>query len=496
MSKIGLIIILSFTVGTSFAQNYFVFIGADNRQPFYVRLDSQFYSSSPEGHLILSQLRDSSYQIAIGFPGQSTPESRYSFSIHEKDQDFQLKSDADGSWKLFDVQGKNYVTLSGGGAVGDEFRSPGVKKDDAFSRMMAGVVHDTAVLYNTYALTPPPADSASVAKANTRADTMAVAAVPNSLPADTAHTTIATPPPSSDTLAAAIHSDTTRATAANIPRTVDTTAATPAPATPPVTLPLPATTASIPPTSPPTTTPDTTNLLYRPVAGNAAHKAAPKTDSTTTPLYRPTSVTKLSERKLQHGVRLVYADHSRGAKADTIVVIIPTDPPVSSSTPVTTTPGHQAHATDTTQPSRGHGPNPDSPTFSQSTATRPATTPPTETPRPHTDTLSHRQAKPLPYVNSDCHDFATDYDLDKLREKMLYLTKDEDRIAAARKTFKLKCFSTRQIRALCEVFTAEATKFRFLEAAWPFAADERFHELSNLLADPVYISKFKVLTHQ
>ncbi len=77
---------------------------------------------------------------------------------------------------------------------------------------------------------------------------------------------------------------------------------------------------------------------------------------------------------------------------------------------------------------------------------------------------------------------------------MLEGPKDEDRIAVARKAFKVKCFYTRHIRALSEIFTTDAAKYRFFEAAWPFAADEHFHELSSLLADPVYSSKFKTLT--
>jgi len=100
----------------------------------------------------------------------------------------------------------------------------------------------------------------------------------------------------------------------------------------------------------------------------------------------------------------------------------------------------------------------------------------------------------LPYLNSDCHNFATDYDVDKLRVKMLEAAKDVERISAASKTFKTKCFFTRQLRALSEVFTTDAAKFKFFEAAYPYAADGHFRELGTLLADPVYSSKFKTLT--
>lgn len=77
---------------------------------------------------------------------------------------------------------------------------------------------------------------------------------------------------------------------------------------------------------------------------------------------------------------------------------------------------------------------------------------------------------------------------------MLEAAKDEDRVAAAAKVFKSKCFSTRQIRALSEVFATDAAKYRFFEAAYPFAADEHFRDLATLLTDPVYTNKFKTLT--
>jgi hypothetical protein len=58
------------------------------------------------------------------------------------------------------------------------------------------------------------------------------------------------------------------------------------------------------------------------------------------------------------------------------------------------------------------------------------------------------------------------------------------------------CFTTKQIRALSEVFTADPAKYRFFETAYPFLSDDRFRELTNLLADPVYNGKFKAMTGQ
>ena len=488
MSKLGLVILFFLLAGECSAQNYFVFIDAGNRQPFYVRLDSQFYSSSAEGHIILSRLRDSLYDITIGFPGQTAPEQHYEFGVRGRDQAFEIRDHGGDAPGLFDLQANDWIKTRTKGSGPDEFRSTGIKKDDAFSRMMAGVVHDTAVLYNTYAMEQALSDSPALAKSP------APASAPSAPPtvADTSVAAHDTSVAMRDTTAAVtmIAATTTPApTTTSIPTTMpDTSVAKPDTSVafnaPPV----------VPPPAPRDTptelyrtitpAPDTVTRLYRPMAGSNAHKAAPVIDSLgKTPLFRPiTHVTKLSERRSPHSVRLVYADQSQGKKTDTIVVVIPVDTVRATLT-------------------RSHGPNAnaDSPALSQNTTFRPlvpAGNPPADNVRPanQTDTQRRPAKAAIAYVNSDCHDFANDLDVDKLRAKMLEAVRDDDRIAVARKAFKVKCFYTRYIRALSEVFTTDAAKYRFLEAAWPFAADEHFHELSSLLADPVYNGKFKTLT--
>jgi hypothetical protein len=183
----------------------------------------------------------------------------------------------------------------------------------------------------------------------------------------------------------------------------------------------------------------------------------------------------LTEHRSSRSLRQVYTDHDSSGKADTVVIIIPLDTTAQTGHPAVASFPRAAHMTDSghlTAP-QGHDRNPDTPALS------PARTPTKST---------------LPFVNSDCHNFATDYDVDKLRVKMLESAKDDDRILTARKVFKTKCFSTRQIRALSEVFTTDATKFKFLEAAYPFVSDDHFAELSNLLADPVYGGRFRAMT--
>ena len=186
----------------------------------------------------------------------------------------------------------------------------------------------------------------------------------------------------------------------------------------------------------------------------------------------------LTEHRSSRSLRQVYTDHDSNGKADTVVIIIPLDTPAQAGHPAVTSMIPRAtHTTDSghlTTSQQGHGPNSDTPALSPARTSTKST---------------------LPFVNSDCHNFATDYDVDKLRVKMLESAKDDDRILAASKVFKTRCFSTRQIRALSEVFTTDAAKFKFLEAAYPFVSDDHFAELSNLLADPGYSGRFRAMTN-
>ena len=102
--------------------------------------------------------------------------------------------------------------------------------------------------------------------------------------------------------------------------------------------------------------------------------------------------------------------------------------------------------------------------------------------------------KKLSMVNSDCVNKASDADLDKLRVKMLAATTTEDRILIARKAFKAKCYYTRQIKALTELFFSDENRYQFFDAAYPFVVDtDEFKSLVKLLTEEYYINRFKVM---
>lgn len=562
MCKLGLVLLFSLTTGSSYAQGYFVLLQSGNRQPFYVRLGTQLYSSTQNGHLILSQLKDSTYTLAIGFASRPGVEQSYVVTPSQKDLEFEIRERGEAGWELYDMQAKEWLTAVSRSGGREEVRAIGVRRDDAFSRMMAGVVHDTAVLYNDYA------DSELAVVLAARRDTATAPITRIDTPVIKPETVAAAAgrpdSPASPKLysSASPRSDSSAYSRSDSPAFPKSDSpASPKSHSPVVssgiyTTPDSSVAANTRPDTAPITRPDTQSNSLR-------SDPPPSIDSSARePLYRPTpSVVKLSERKLTRNMRLVYADKGKDAKSDTVVVIIPLDTPQTTAAKARNANPDSSRAAavkmrntvpDTSRiaaiKSRNAGPDtsrtaaksrnagPDSsrtaakprnagPDSTRAAAVKPRTpdsarpasarskapnfdspanvraivpTPlaqPADKNRPNDSAKKPATKSPLPYVNSDCHAFATDYDVDKLRVKMLEGAKDDERIAAALKIFKTKCFFTRQIKALSEVFTTDASKYRFFETAYPFAADEHFRELGALLTDPVNQNKFKTLVH-
>ena len=127
---------------------FLILIDTENKQAFTIRMGDQFYSSSSMGHLVLSQLKDSSYRLNLRFPKSNLPELTFPVIIHKKDLGFQLRG-ADSSWILYNWQTKEIIRPV---IDRDSTRilDRGIKREDGFSKLMAAVVDDSTVMYNTY----------------------------------------------------------------------------------------------------------------------------------------------------------------------------------------------------------------------------------------------------------------------------------------------------------------------------------------------------------
>jgi hypothetical protein len=144
MKRIFLSVILAVSFLPLAAQRleYFLFIQETSGQPFYVRIGEDNHSSSAGGHLLLAPLKDSVYNLYVGFAKSSYPEQLFTVPLNRKDRGFELKN-INGSWQLSDLQ---TLELLKPAAAADRDTNT-VKKTDSYSNLMAALVDDTAVLY-------------------------------------------------------------------------------------------------------------------------------------------------------------------------------------------------------------------------------------------------------------------------------------------------------------------------------------------------------------
>lgn len=549
MLKSGLIALLVLMAGRSYAQeDYFVLIQADNNQPFYVHLGDRTFSSSLQGRLTLPQLKEGACTILIGFPKKRFPEQQFSLHIAKKDLEFQLKDLGEKGWGLFNPQTLELKMPEVKDTSAPMTQNAGVKKDDAFSRLMAGVVNDTAVMYNTYALDKVPEDSPLISKGKSQPGRDSLQGAPKvsgitepsliTSSASSGEAAVLPIGPVTGNASASGQKEAEKSNPGLLPKSENVALAPNANAS--------HTKISNMEDSIKGSLINGDPIKEEPVKGDSIKKDSSKenplmiTDSLKTvspapesPIstYNPGVVVKLSERRTAKAMRLVYSDHTIGKKADTIIMIIPLDTvekrqlvknqpnmirgevvsgqavqseqgssaSVVSATPSTAiasaplaagtvVPALAGTKTATASGNEGNANRPGS-LGTSGTLVEPLY-------RSKPDSTHKKQATKVMLVNSDCKNFATDYDVDKLRVKMLEAGKDDDRILTARKIFRTKCFTTKQIKALSEVFTSDQLKYRFFETAYPFVSDNHFRELSDLLADPVYNSKFKTMTGQ
>ena len=92
MKKLIWSFLLLFSVTVVSSQKvYFVYIQNENTQPFYVRMGDKVQSSAASGYIILSNLKDSTYDIALEFSSGNIPEQEFSVAMNQKDQGYLLK---------------------------------------------------------------------------------------------------------------------------------------------------------------------------------------------------------------------------------------------------------------------------------------------------------------------------------------------------------------------------------------------------------------------
>ncbi|NLR82590.1 DUF4476 domain-containing protein [Chitinophaga eiseniae] len=98
-------------------QHHYVYIQSEKGQPFYVKYNGQVLSSTERGYIILPQLSSGTTPITVGFPKNESPEVKFDLRIAKNDQGFLLKKSGDAAYSLYDLQSFREIKSEEGTAV-------------------------------------------------------------------------------------------------------------------------------------------------------------------------------------------------------------------------------------------------------------------------------------------------------------------------------------------------------------------------------------------
>jgi len=514
-------------------QDYFLFIQSENNQPYYIQSDGKTLSSSAIGHLIISGLKDSLYRLTIGFPKNQYPEQVFQLRINKKDAGYQLKNIGNDGWALFNLQTLQLINVQPNALRKQTITYGELKKTDVFSILMAGLVNDSAVLYSSITKidsvkensqtsisdAPPKIEIVKkdeVLKKDTTVSnpiviTDPIAKIPEKKSIDSSIVTQSnTVKPiaeemrpveirplivelserkndigtelvfldmiSSDTITILILKEVEIDRKEITPKEVR---------------------ASEDPGQKKETQKRTPGKLFAKIFGKKDKSSASKIDSiesipseSNTPLVKVNGDTVRSidsqaannnqEKKKQDDIKNENdnprqnekkKDEERNTPSKLIAKIfgkkkkseVSNMDTVVNREPAPNTPAVKVITTDTGR---------------------------------SIDSLSQKEdeRKKVVLVNSNCRQFAGSSDVDKIRIKMLGEKDADGQIAEARKVFKIKCFTTVQIKALTELFRTDEGRYKFFDAAYPFVYDsENFSQLIVLLKEEYYINRFKAM---
>lgn len=124
--------------------NHFIYLQADNKQPFYVKVKGNVYSSSSTGYLIIPKLSAGTHELSIGFPKNQWPAQTIPVSISGKDLGYLLKNFESKGWGLFNIQTMDVIMSST--AFGTAVAPAKIEtRTDEFSNALADVVNTPSI---------------------------------------------------------------------------------------------------------------------------------------------------------------------------------------------------------------------------------------------------------------------------------------------------------------------------------------------------------------
>lgn len=436
LSPIIFILYLFLLPGLKAQQNHFIYIQSENRQPFYVKLNSKTFNSSTSGYVILPKLKEGSYQLAIGFQKNGVQEQNMLCTIDKTDMGFILKSFGTQGWGLFNLQTLDVIM---GNVVGNAVTTAVVAKTDAFSNMLSQVVNDSSIR-QTETSSPEIKKAAVEQKLSQSPDSKIVQQSPSgkTTTLDVVTEAPLIQPMKEDTVSVVKDRQSvfdylkTSVRRSLLKKEAD----------------------------------GTTMVFIDEINGN--------TD--TISIFIPVDILRVpvvEEKPVVAELPVKEVQPSVQAKGNNMANsrFLDIELPVSNGLPP-----------EKISVENGAVEN----TGSVEAATV----------KLEADNLPGKLLQKAPMINSDCKILASEEDFMKLRKKMAVTDSDEEMLKVAKKSLKAKCYLVDQIKNLSSLFLKDAGRYAFFETAYPFVLDSHnFGTLQSQLIESNYINRFQLMIH-
>jgi len=444
MKKLHLCLLFSLAVFAASSQKvYFVYIQTESEQPFFVKMNDKIHSSTGSGYIILSKLIDSNYNFSIGFPQSKWQDQNFNVVVNKKDHGFLLKSFGDKGWGLFDLQTLGIQMAISGKASVEEKSKTEIKEVSAFTEILSKAADDPSlkekiVQPKTEEKKTEAAEVDTIKKVEQKIDPKEQVVVKKEEPKSEVKEIVTTRPVEiiEQPVAKKVEEKDTALTK-------------------PVEI--------------------VEQPLEKKVESKIEFKGPPvvHTEDAKTPIpesYKVSLVKKWSESSTTEGFGLVYIDDYSNGLIDTIRLLIPNPKPIIN--------------VEKEEPKGKKK-------FLEIT---------TEIPKKEEEKMV--EIKPAvaetpvekPVLKNKCIESASETDFFQLRKKMAAEEGDDNMISEAKKYFRLKCFTTGQLKNISTLFLTDEGKYNFFDAAYKYVSDpETFNSLQAELKDEYYISRFKAM---
>lgn len=442
MKRLVLFLILTGLSFSGFAQRvYFLYIQSESAQPFYVKLKDKVYSSASTGYLILSHLRDSVYDLSVGFQGKNMLEQKFNVKISGKDHGYLLKDFENKGWGLFDLQTTGTVMSNTNMPTTIEKKEPVKKDESAFTQILAKASDDSTLLEKPDLPKLKEEKKAEVGKEEVKPHVITETVKQPEQKVEEKKTEIVKQEVKSPVVIE------TEKQSEKKPEIIEEKK-----------------------TEPVADKPIEIKKTEQPPV-QMKEEPQEKVEEKTQPIplvYKKSEILRKSESSTTEGFGVTYVDeHSDGA-IDTIKILIP-QPKVELQPEKTEVKEEKKFLDISTDSNKQESP---------------------------VVTIESKPANPATVIikKNSCPSLANENDFFKLRKKMAAEEDDAGMLSEAGKVFKTKCFTTEQIKNLSTLFLKDDGKYKFFDAAYSFVSDlENFPALQNELKDEYYLNRFKAM---